>query len=218
MNGEGVKYSDVGTFMFAGRQKQHGVGLIEVLIAVLILAVGILGLAQMQLSAKRASFEATQRSIATSLARDILERIRSNPGQAATYAAATPTNGIVLNASYSFPSVTDCTANSCTAAQLAGYDMRDWTEMVRGDRIKVDVGGTDVPAGGLLNPVVCMFENTGVVTVVIAWQGINEINQLLLNDPKDLGGNDLGECGNGLFGTDDKLRRQLAMSTFVAAI
>jgi len=78
------------------------------------------------------------------------------------------------------------------------------------------VGGTDIPAGGLLNPVVCMFENTGVVTVVIAWQGINEINQTLLDDPTDLGGNSLGECGDGLFGTDDKLRRQLTMSTFVA--
>jgi type IV pilus assembly protein PilV len=198
------------------RHNQSGVGLIEVLIAVLILAVGILGLAQMQLSAKRAGFEATQRSIATSLARDILERIRSNPGEAATYAAATPNNGIVLNAAYTFPTVTDCTANACSEAQLAAYDMRDWTEMVRGDRIKVDVGGTDIPAGGLLNPVVCMFENTGVVTVVIAWQGINEINQTLLDDPTDLGGNSLGECGDGLFGTDDKLRRQLTMSTFVA--
>jgi len=218
MKAEKTKYRSALVAVPTARRRESGVGLIEVLIAVLILAVGILGLAQMQLSAKRASFEATQRSIATSLARDILERIRSNPGEAATYAVATPANGIVLDAAYTFPAVTDCTTNSCTAAQLAAYDMRDWTEMVRGDRIMVDVGGTDISAGGLLNPVVCMFENAGVITVVIAWQGINEIDQTLLNDPIDLGGNSLGECGDGLFGTDDKLRRQLAMSTFVAEI
>jgi type IV pilus assembly protein PilV len=195
------------------RCTQSGVGLIEVLIAVLILAVGILGLAQMQLSAKRASFEATQRSIATSLARDILERIRSNPGEVATYAAA-PNDEIVLTAAYTLPTVTDCTTTACTAAQLVAYDMRDWTEMVRGDRIKVGA----VAAGGLLNPVVCMFENSSVVTVVLAWQGINEIDQTILDDPTDLGGNSLGECGDGQFGTDDKLRRQLTMSTFVVAI
>ncbi len=62
-------------------------GLVEVLVAVLIFAVGLLGMAAMQLAAKKSSYEATQRSIATSLSRDILERMRSNPGQIAAYVA-----------------------------------------------------------------------------------------------------------------------------------
>jgi type IV pilus assembly protein PilV len=171
-----------------------------------------LGLASMQLGAKRASFEANQRSIATSLTRDILERIRSNPGQTASYAAAA--TNLVLDANYTFPTVSDCTSLACTSVQLAGYDMRDWTEMVRGDRIKV---GT-TPAGGLLNPVVCISEsatNTGIVTVVMAWQGINEVDQTLMDDPNTPDGTSLGECGDGSFGTGDRLRRQLVMSTFV---
>lgn len=192
--------------------RQAGIGLIEVLVAVLVLAVGILGLATMQLGAKRASFEATQRSIATSLARDILERIRSNPAETATYAAAA--SNLVLDASYTFPTVTDCTTAACTSVQLAGYDMRDWTEMVRGDRIKLDT----TPVGGLLNPVVCISESgtsTGIVTVVMAWQGINELDQTLMDDPNSPDGTSLGECGDGSFGTGDRLRRQLVMSTFV---
>jgi type IV pilus assembly protein PilV len=58
---EGAKYGGASVLSGPSRHNQSGVGLIEVLIAVLILAVGILGLAQMQLSAKRAGFEATQR-------------------------------------------------------------------------------------------------------------------------------------------------------------
>lgn len=65
--------------------REKGVGLIEVLIAVLVLSVGLLGMVAMQITAKRNSFEAAQRSIATGLSRDILERIRSNPGEVATY-------------------------------------------------------------------------------------------------------------------------------------
>ena len=62
--------------------------------------------------------------------------------------------------------------------------------------------------------------NTGIVTVVMAWQGINEVDQTLMDDPNTPDGTSLGECGDGLFnvppGTGDRLRRQLVMSTFVA--
>ncbi len=67
------------------RARSAGIGLVEVLVALLVFSVGILGVTAMQLAAKRSGYEATQRSIATSLARDIIERMRSNPGQLPGY-------------------------------------------------------------------------------------------------------------------------------------
>ncbi|RLA48698.1 MAG: hypothetical protein DRQ98_14465, partial [Gammaproteobacteria bacterium] len=51
-------------------QGQKGVGLLEVLIALLIFTTGMMGLLSTQLAGKKAGYEATQRSIATALARD----------------------------------------------------------------------------------------------------------------------------------------------------
>ena len=59
-------------------QRQNGMTFIEVIIAMVILVVGILGAVAMQASAKKGSFDAMQRSIASALAQDILERMRSN--------------------------------------------------------------------------------------------------------------------------------------------
>lgn len=54
-------------FGFPAR-RQAGATLIEVMIAVLILAVGILGLMTLQINGKRATYQALQRGAATTLA------------------------------------------------------------------------------------------------------------------------------------------------------
>lgn len=63
-----------------------GFSLIEVLIAVLVLSVGLLGLAGMQATSLRFNHNAYMRSQATFLAHDMLERMRANRDQASTYA------------------------------------------------------------------------------------------------------------------------------------
>jgi type IV pilus assembly protein PilV len=55
-----------------------GFTLLEVLIAFIILSVGILGAVKLQVVAKKASYDANQRSAALSIANDIIERIRAN--------------------------------------------------------------------------------------------------------------------------------------------
>ena len=54
---------------------------IEVLIALVILIMGILGAVAMQATAKKGSFDAMQRSVASALAQDIIERMRGNDEQ-----------------------------------------------------------------------------------------------------------------------------------------
>ena len=70
-----------------GLKTQCGLGMIEVMVAGLVFALGVLGMSSMQVTAKRTSYDALQRSLATSLARDMAARMRSNPAAIDTYAA-----------------------------------------------------------------------------------------------------------------------------------
>lgn len=68
--------------------RQSGIGLVEVLIAVLILAIGLLGLASMQTNGMRMTNGSMSRSQAVFLANDIVERARANRANRANYALA----------------------------------------------------------------------------------------------------------------------------------
>jgi type IV pilus assembly protein PilV len=57
---------------------QSGLTLIEVLITVVLVSIGLLGLAGLQLTSVRNSSSSGERFIATTLAQDILERMRAN--------------------------------------------------------------------------------------------------------------------------------------------
>lgn len=64
------------------RRAEAGTTLIEVLITVILVAVGLLGLAGLQLATVQNTNSAAERFEATTLARDILERMRANRQQA----------------------------------------------------------------------------------------------------------------------------------------
>lgn len=58
--------------------KQHGTSMIEVLVALLILSVGLLGLAMLQGKSMRLNTDALLRSQATLVANSIIEEMRAN--------------------------------------------------------------------------------------------------------------------------------------------
>lgn len=68
--------------------RQVGVGLIEVLVSLLVLSIGLLGLAALQAQSLRFTTDAYLRSQATVLASDIIDRIRANRDNVAAYVAA----------------------------------------------------------------------------------------------------------------------------------
>lgn len=75
------------------RSQQRGVSMIEVLIAVLIMGIGLLGMAAMQTTALRNSQSALERSQAAMYAYSILDAMRANPDEATIgeYNLTTPT-------------------------------------------------------------------------------------------------------------------------------
>ncbi|HEU4623253.1 MAG TPA: type IV pilus modification protein PilV [Steroidobacteraceae bacterium] len=61
------------------RKRASGFTLVEVLVALVVLSIGLLGIASLQLSSLRWNHGASKRSQATLLAYDILDRMRANP-------------------------------------------------------------------------------------------------------------------------------------------
>ena len=57
---------------------QLGVGLMEVLVALILLAIGVLGFSVLQFRAMEAANEATERTSAINISRDLAERMRLN--------------------------------------------------------------------------------------------------------------------------------------------
>ncbi|MFA5677409.1 MAG: type IV pilus modification protein PilV [Pseudomonas sp.] len=71
---------------FAVLAQQDGFSLLEVLIALLVLAIGVLGAVLVQTNALRYSASAAYRTQATFIAYDLLDRMRANPANLSGYA------------------------------------------------------------------------------------------------------------------------------------
>jgi len=67
-------------------KRQTGVGLVEVLVALVLLSIAVLGFVALQIRAITASNEATMNVQATNIARDLAERMRMNRDGLAGYA------------------------------------------------------------------------------------------------------------------------------------
>lgn len=69
-------------------KRQQGVSLLEVLISVVVLSIGLLGLAGLQTVSLRNNASAYQRGLATMLAYDVIDRMRADLPNCANFAVA----------------------------------------------------------------------------------------------------------------------------------
>ncbi len=104
---------------------QRGVGMVEVLVAMLLLAVGVLGYAALQVRAVEATGEALNRSQAMIILRTLAENMRVNSTVQSTYTTAVHTYS-TLTSSTTAPATCVATSStdtvSCTPAALATHD------------------------------------------------------------------------------------------------
>ena len=75
------------SFKLNPRRRESGFSLIEVLVALLVLSIGLLGLAALQAQGLRFNHDAYVRTQATNLAYDIVDRMRVNNTALAAYTA-----------------------------------------------------------------------------------------------------------------------------------
>ncbi|MEO5845966.1 MAG: type IV pilus modification protein PilV [Caldimonas sp.] len=136
---------------------QRGALLIEVLVAILICAFGLLGFAGMQARATSSEFEGFQRSQALVLVEDMVSRMNANRANAANYVTA----GLVG----------DGPLEDCTGLAGAPLDLCEWANLIRGSaerRGGAGVGAMIAARGCITRPAT----STDRYTVSVAWQGI----------------------------------------------
>ena len=132
--------------------KQAGFSLVEVLIALIIMSVGMLGIAGLYVQSLQAGRTSMFRHQAVALAGDVADRIRANPTAGDHYTGA----GISH----------DCVAAgvNCSAAEMAEFDVFQWKQQA-GNTLP----GSAATGGG---DVTVQFEPDAVpplYTITVSW-------------------------------------------------
>jgi type IV pilus assembly protein PilV len=158
------------------KKHQRGVSLIEVLVAMLITTVGLLGFASIQSKALLATSDGYLRTTAMSVAQDMMERMRLNgvsPTSQSLAFSTAPTaaqqeaqNVYLLDGNWTgtIPAAQDCSpaaASPCTtSAQMALYDVYDVRTQL--------ASGVYLPGGSVY---VSSCPSGKQVCVFVAWGG-----------------------------------------------
>lgn len=131
---------------------QRGAGLLEVLVALLLLAVAVLGFVALQLRAVEGTIEGSNRIQAINIARDLSEKIRMNDSSTAIAAYKTQLASQTNQAAE--PSA--CYTAFCTPALKAAFDVNQAYKQASS-------------AGMTLNMMTCPGTANGRQCIYVAW-------------------------------------------------
>lgn len=118
----------------------RGVTLIEMMVAVLVLSIGLLGIAGLQAATAKYKINTWARASSATLMSDLSERVRVNPEAAGTSFAG---NGVVTTSEYlisrkwadqqtdSLAISKNCETVACTSSERATFDLLTWRARVR---------------------------------------------------------------------------------------
>ncbi|MCL6416186.1 type IV pilus modification protein PilV [Aestuariirhabdus sp. Z084] len=109
-------------------QSQRGVGLLEVLIALVVISIGLLGMAGLQARAVKAERDSFNQTMAMVYADYIMERVRANAEDPMTSTFPYEDGDAVIPNN---PNTNcDLLASNCTVAQRATQDIYEWQQQV----------------------------------------------------------------------------------------
>ena len=149
---------------------QSGLALIESLVAILVMALGILGILGLQMRTLTDTQTGVRRAQAIRLIEDISERMKVNPNALLSineFESGYDEKGSALTAS-------DCNSTACTPAKQAKYDLKQWKTMVE----QTLPGGQ---ASIFLAPGETVDANRRQLGVIIAWRE-NELSGTKTDD------------------------------------
>ncbi len=133
------------------RHNQKGITLIESMIALLVISVGLLGIAALQLTSMKQNSSALQNSKAVWIAYTMADRVRANQNQFANY------DGVDVGAGSGKTYDRDCTASACTSGQLIVSDAQDWW----GDVSILPAGRGMIDANATTMTITVMWDDEG---------------------------------------------------------
>ncbi|MBI4195797.1 MAG: type IV pilus modification protein PilV [Betaproteobacteria bacterium] len=196
-------------------QAQSGFTMIEVLVALLIIVLGLLGLAGLQTRLQQAEFESYQRAQAVVVLYNMVDRITINRETArlvpSCLAITDPLTGTPFYGTNSTP-LPPCDTGTSQPQAVADATMDDLDRQLKG--AAETKGGVQVgaiadargcvsydAAGEVINPGTGLpLPGTGVYTVSVAWQGLSDTVVPAVN------------CGKDLYGAET--RRRVISTTF----
>lgn len=193
-----------------------GFSLIEVLVTIVILMVGLLGLAGLQTRALTSQMESYQRSQALVLLKDMADRIDANRLNASSYITTGLTPPYLG---------TDNALGNCAASGVA-KDFCEWNNALLGSAETQNAGGTNV--GAMIGARGCIYQLqapasgvAAVYQVVVSWQGLNITAAPDNSTPTSVTVTSAGRCGLNLYrdrnGTvTETLHRVISMPISVA--
>ena len=158
-------------------KKIAGFSMIELLVAVLVMGIGVLGITGLQMVSLQNNRGALLRSEAVMLAYDMLDRIRANP---VGTPAGSSYGGVGLGGGP--PGSSNCNANSCSSNQMVAFDQRVW-KCALGSYVE-DGACTSLHANGVLpNPDEqpglpngdgsIDVDGNGIITITVQWDDPN---------------------------------------------
>lgn len=197
----------------------RGFSLLEVLITIILISVGLLGLAGLKVRAHVAELESYQRAQALVLVSDMVERVRLSRANASCFAISTASSGTPFygNGSSGFA---NCSAGTLAQNTLADSSKEEWDQLLLGSSETQTSGGVTTNVGAMIGARGCVsyssateitnattgvaMSGTGVYTVSVAWQGMS-----------DTVANNTNLCATGNYGSEAK-RRVVATSFRIA--
>lgn len=162
-----------------------GFTMIEVLVTLIVLALGLLGIMGLQARGQQAELESYQRAQALVLMQDMVDRMNANRSDSHNKVYV---NGVVAT----FPVGGGGNLVNCGALTGAAYDLCDWTNQLNGAAEVLSGGGCSTTnnadcAGAMLGARGCIaydagtelkdstgatLAGTGIYTVTVTWQGV----------------------------------------------
>ena len=140
-------------------RKSRGIALVEVLVAMVVLSLGLLGIGKLVMTALKANDSAYMRSQATALAYAILDDMRAN-----RQTAMAQGYDVSMSAPYSSLNYT-CYAGACSPAELAQYDVEQWRQKLGAAAPTV----AGVLPGGNGSIVTVTTNNQTTATITVQW-------------------------------------------------
>lgn len=190
-------------------REQGGFSLIEVLISMMIVAIGLLGLAGLQARAMNAEFESYQRSQAVLLANDMVERIRMSR---TSYGTFKNVSTAATGAGYLGTVGADSYTVNCGSTDAADVALCEWDSLLKGTA-ETTAGarvGAMIGARGCITYDVSSelagIADSGVFTISVVWQGTQDTVASTGN-----------LCATGLYGNEAR-RRVISQSIRLARL
>lgn len=191
--------------------QSYGFTMIEVLVALVIIAFGLLGLAGMQVRMQQAEFESYQRAQALVLLYDMVDRINSNRATAPCFAITTDTTGGTPYLGTGSVSPAACGYSTSGNNTMADGAIAEWDGLLKGaaETKGASQVGAMIDARGCVSydsttelpgPTGAPLGGTGIYTVSVAWQGSSDTLAPTVN------------CANTLYGPET--RRRVISTTF----